>query len=1009
MKNFLLTLIALFSFMALQAQQNMSQLSNWDGNNIQKSGVYYNDIWGYVDDQGNEYAVIGSPTKVHFVDVTNATSPVVKAEFTTGANSIWRDMKSFDRYVYGVADEGSEGLTIFDMSALPGGAITQVYQSNSVFSRAHNIYIDSPNERLYVVGSNTQNGGVIVYSLANPANPSVIANISLPGGYVHDIFVQNNIAYASHGYNGLYVYDFTNATNPVSKSSINTGGYNHSSWINESGSHLIYAEEVPAGRPLGMIDLAGVNNNNISIASTFSYPLEAPNATNVTYHNPFILDDYAVISSYLDGVTIMDISNPSNPTLAAYYDTDPSNTSYPGLDGSWGVYPYFPSGNIIATDIANGLFVLGTTITLTSDCSNGVQDVFETGIDCGGFCKPCAAAPPSCDDGVQNGDETGVDCGGANCPACPSCSNVTVTIVVDNYPVETTWTITDASGQTVASGGNYDGQPSGSTVTADNCLTDGCYNFNIFDSYGDGICCGYGNGSYSVTDNLGAVLASGGSFASSESTNFCINFSEPTCNDGVQNGDETGVDCGGSSCEACPVAGCTDTGAHNYDPNATLDDGSCETCSDNVLNGDETGVDCGGALCGPCPVPGCMDASAHNYNPNATVDDGSCETCSDGEQNGDETGVDCGGALCNACNVDVPGCTDASAHNYDVNATVDDGSCETCSDNVLNGDETGVDCGGALCDACPIPGCTDASAHNYDPNATVNDGSCETCNDGVRNGDETGVDCGGALCSPCDPGGCSDVTIDSNNFDSGWGIWNDGGSDARRSANDAAYANSGNYCIRLRDNTTSSTMTTDPLNLSNYQEITIDFSFIAVSMETNEDFFVEMDNGNGYTTIANYASGSDFSNNVRVNYSELVTGPFSSSTTIRIRCDASGNGDRIYIDDVVISGCVNNFAPEEAENITPIEIINKPTPAITALTLYPNPTRDELNVRVSLLETEAMLYVMDITGKVMRILPLAEGTALTQINTSQFVPGYYFVTLVEADGYRTTKKFVVAR
>lgn len=49
------------------------------------------------------------------------------------------------------------------------------------------------------------------------------------------------------------------------------------------------------------------------------------------------------------------------------------------------------------------------------------------------------------------------------------------------------------------------------------------------------------------------------------------------------------------------------------------------------------------------------------------------------------------------------------------------------------------------------PGCTDPNAHNYDPNATSSDGSCETCYDGVQNGDEEGVDCGGAnpLCSVC--------------------------------------------------------------------------------------------------------------------------------------------------------------------------------------------------------------------------------------------------------------------
>ena len=168
----------------------------------------------------------------------------------------------------------------------------------------------------------------------------------------------------------------------------------------------------------------------------------------------------------------------------------------------------------------------------------------------------CGGGGPTCSDGIQNGDETGVDCGGSVCPACdtPCTDNeVTITINLDNYPGETTWQITNSGGSVVASGGPYSG--AGTTVVEDACLVDGCYDFTIFDSYGDGICCGYGNGSYTVTSD-GSTLASGGAFGSSETTNFCLNESSgPTCDDGVQNGDETGVDCGGSACPACPPSG----------------------------------------------------------------------------------------------------------------------------------------------------------------------------------------------------------------------------------------------------------------------------------------------------------------------------------------------------------------------------------------------------------------------------------------------------------------------
>jgi Zn-dependent metalloprotease/chitodextrinase len=107
----------------------------------------------------------------------------------------------------------------------------------------------------------------------------------------------------------------------------------------------------------------------------------------------------------------------------------------------------------------------------------------------------------------------------------PACTDITLSITFDNYPEETSWTIKDASGNTVASGGTYASQADGSTLTKTVCLSDGCYDFTINDSYGDGICCSYGSGSYTLT-NGSTTLASGGSFTSSETTNFCLSNGE---------------------------------------------------------------------------------------------------------------------------------------------------------------------------------------------------------------------------------------------------------------------------------------------------------------------------------------------------------------------------------------------------------------------------------------------------------------------------------------------------
>ena len=90
----------------------------------------------------------------------------------------------------------------------------------------------------------------------------------------------------------------------------------------------------------------------------------------------------------------------------------------------------------------------------------------------------------------------------------------------------------------VASGGTYGSQSDGSTLNIDLCLEEDCYTFTINDSYGDGICCGYGVGDYEVTDSTGNVLAAGGEFASTESTDFCL----PVDGDGGDEGECIAID-----------------------------------------------------------------------------------------------------------------------------------------------------------------------------------------------------------------------------------------------------------------------------------------------------------------------------------------------------------------------------------------------------------------------------------------------------------------------------------
>lgn len=109
---------------------------------------------------------------------------------------------------------------------------------------------------------------------------------------------------------------------------------------------------------------------------------------------------------------------------------------------------------------------------------------------------------------------TGATSGGGN-------TTVTLSMTFDNYPEETSWEIQDSSNTVVASGGTYGSQADGSTLNVNVDLPAGCYSLVMSDVYGDGMCCSYGNGSYSLSDD-GTTLVSGASFGSSETNSFCV-------------------------------------------------------------------------------------------------------------------------------------------------------------------------------------------------------------------------------------------------------------------------------------------------------------------------------------------------------------------------------------------------------------------------------------------------------------------------------------------------------
>jgi len=118
--------------------------------------------------------------------------------------------------------------------------------------------------------------------------------------------------------------------------------------------------------------------------------------------------------------------------------------------------------------------------------------------------------------------------------------SATLNITFDNYSSETSWDIVDDSNNIVNSGADYGNFGNGSSITINITLnSNNCYTLNFYDTFGDGICCSFGTGSYTLVSN-GNTLASGGSFDSIDTSNFCLSSSSKTISDNITTEEELG-------------------------------------------------------------------------------------------------------------------------------------------------------------------------------------------------------------------------------------------------------------------------------------------------------------------------------------------------------------------------------------------------------------------------------------------------------------------------------------
>lgn len=316
-----------------------------------------NDVWGYVDSLGVEYAIVGSQTKTTIWSLEDPANPIERAAIP-GPSGVWRDIKRFEDHLYVTSDQGSQGLLIIDMSLAPD-TITSLYWkptlevggSSFPLNKCHNLYIDESQGFCYLAGCNVSEGGVLILDLNQDKKEPVYVG-AMDNTYSHDVYVQDNKMYTSDIYLGSFnVYDVTDKSNLVLLNGAETSRrFTHNAWASHDGNYLFTTDE----RADAWVDAFDISDlNDIQFLDRYQ-PIETQ-GTGVIPHNTHYLNGFLITSWYTDGVVVVDANKPDNLIKVASYDTE---LVFPNdFEGCWGAYPFLPSGLVLASDINHGLFI----------------------------------------------------------------------------------------------------------------------------------------------------------------------------------------------------------------------------------------------------------------------------------------------------------------------------------------------------------------------------------------------------------------------------------------------------------------------------------------------------------------------------------------------------------------------------------------------------------------------------------------------------------------------------
>ncbi len=352
MKRLLFVISILLSGVLSAQNFNITELGKFPYDDI-IGDTKLSDVWGYVDENDKEYAIVGLLTGTSILDVTDPAN-IVEVTRIPGPSTIWRDMKTWGDYAYVVHDHFSsgvsQGLLMIDLTTLDEDTVVwDTYDLDDSLKRAHNIYIDE-NGVAYLFGSNYGVGGALMLDVSTPMAPQFLGNFN--EYYLHDGYARGDTLWGSAIFLGsLLAIDVSDKSDTEVMGDVFTPHtFTHNCWPSDDHQFIFTSDEV-TGATFAAYDVSDLGNIQ------FLDEIQSSISENTIPHNTHVYGDFLVNSYYTDGLQIVNMERKDNLVEIGRYDTSP-NFDGSGFNGAWGAYPFLSSENILVSDREEGLYVL---------------------------------------------------------------------------------------------------------------------------------------------------------------------------------------------------------------------------------------------------------------------------------------------------------------------------------------------------------------------------------------------------------------------------------------------------------------------------------------------------------------------------------------------------------------------------------------------------------------------------------------------------------------------------